>query len=66
MPRLNGRDVRNEILKVAPGVKILFMSGYTDDVIAQQGLLEQGADLVIKPVDATTLLRAVRAALDAR
>ena len=66
MLKMNGRDVRNEILKAAPGVKIIFVSGYTDDVIAQQGLLEKGTELIVKPVDPPALLRAVRAALDSR
>jgi len=64
MPKMNGRDVRSELLKAAPGVKILFMSGYTDDVIAKQGLLEPGTELVVKPVDPPSLLRSVRRALD--
>ena len=64
MPKMNGREVRDEILRLAPAVKILFMSGYTDEVIARQGLLEQGVGLIVKPVDPKIFLRSVRSALD--
>ena len=41
------------------------MSGYTDDVIAERGLLEEGIQLIVKPVDPAVSLSSVRAALDA-
>jgi PAS domain S-box-containing protein len=65
MPRRNGREVSEEIRRISPGVRIVFMSGYTDDVIAQRGLLAEGVRLIAKPVDPAVFLAGVRAALDA-
>ena len=66
MPKLNGREVCEAIRRVDPGVKTIFMSGYTDDVIARRGLLEEGIRLIVKPVDPDVFLASVRAALDKR
>jgi PAS domain S-box-containing protein len=66
MPKLNGREVSEEIGRIAPGVRTIFMSGYTDDVIARRGLLDEGIQLIVKPVAPAVFLAAVRAALDKR
>jgi hypothetical protein len=47
--QLNGRDLAHLIAEMKPGLKILFMSGYTADVIAHQGILEEGVSFVSKP-----------------
>jgi hypothetical protein len=44
--------------------KVLFMSGYDDDIIAHQGVIEPGTHLLQKPFVETDLLRAVRSVLD--
>jgi PAS domain S-box-containing protein len=64
MPLMGGK-VMSERLKTAyPGLKILFTSGYTDDAIAQHGLLEGGIAFLPKPYTSGLLARKVRATLD--
>jgi nitrogen-specific signal transduction histidine kinase/ActR/RegA family two-component response regulator len=64
MPKKSGDEVREEIVKISPAVKILFMSGYPADIIRQKGLLEEGAEIVLKPTPTAALLRKVREVLD--
>ena len=45
MPEMNGRELVDRILAIQPGLKCLFMSGYTADVIAHRGVLDQGREL---------------------
>jgi PAS domain S-box-containing protein len=66
MPRLEGRGLANQLLALRPDMKILFMSGYTDDVIVHREALTKGAMLVQKPFTKATLLRKVREALESR
>lgn len=49
MPEMNGRDLANQIEEAYPNLKILFMSGYTDNVIAHHGILEDGIQFIQKP-----------------
>jgi CheY-like chemotaxis protein len=61
-----GGKVMAEWLKSSfPNLKILYTSGYTDDVILQHGVLEQGVAFLPKPYTPATLARAVRELLDA-
>jgi PAS domain S-box-containing protein len=64
MPRLDGRELANQIVSFRPNLKVLYMSGYTDDVIVHRCVLTQGAALVQKPFTKSTLLRKVRDTLD--
>ncbi len=64
MPVMNGRALAQELTSARPSLRVVFMSGYTDDVIAHHGVLEPGERFVEKPASAAVLLRAVRAALD--
>jgi len=64
MPRLDGCELAKQLLALRPNTKILFMSGYTDDVIVHRQVLTQGAKLVQKPFTKTTLLHKVREALE--
>jgi len=65
MPRMGGK-VMAEWLKISyPGLKVLFTSGYTEDAIAQGGVLEKGIEFLAKPYTAETLARKVREFLDA-
>jgi PAS domain S-box-containing protein len=64
MPRKNGREVYSKISVFAPGIKALFLSGYTSDVMHQKGLLEQGFNFIMKPVPVNDLLRKIRSLLD--
>jgi CheY-like chemotaxis protein len=49
MPEMNGRVLAEEVKKTIPSVKVLFMSGYTANVIAHRGVLDQGVNFIQKP-----------------
>jgi len=48
-----------------PGLKVLFMSGYTDDMILHHGVLDAGVEFIQKPLTPDSLTRKVRQVLDA-
>ena len=64
MPEINGKDLRDKVVTLRPGVKVLFMSGYTADIIAHQGMLEEGVMVLQKPFSVNELATRVREALD--
>ena len=64
MPHMNGDEVAREIGRIAPQVKVLFMSGYTDDAIIERGVFESGIPLLEKPFSVHDLLHKVRVVLD--
>ncbi len=64
MPKKNGKEVYEEIKKVRPDIKAIFMSGYSSDILHKKGILEEGLDLIIKPIPPDELLRIVRGVLD--
>ena len=64
MPRKNGKEAYEEIVSLRPGVKVLYLSGYTADFIQSRGLSEEGIELVMKPVQPIELLRKVREVID--
>ena len=64
MPEMNGRDLAAEILSFQPKIRKLFMSGYTADVIARHGVLEEGVHFIQKPFSLGDLAAKVREALD--
>jgi two-component system, cell cycle sensor histidine kinase and response regulator CckA len=63
MPGMNGRTLAQELMAARPDLKVLYMSGYTDDVIAHSGVLESGTLLIEKPFTALALTERVREAL---
>jgi PAS domain S-box-containing protein len=63
MPGMNGRTLAEKLVAARPELRVLYMSGYTDDVIAHSGVLESGTLLIEKPFTALALLDRVRAAL---
>ncbi len=65
MPEMNGRDLAKSFLSLYPRAKRLFMSGYTADVIAHQGVLEEGVFFIQKPFSAQDLAAMVRRVLEA-
>jgi two-component system, cell cycle sensor histidine kinase and response regulator CckA len=63
MPEMNGRDLYTLIGSQRPGIRCLFMSGYTADVIAHHGVLEEGIHFLEKPFTMKTLAIAIRKTL---
>lgn len=64
MPKKNGREVYEEIRRLQPGIRVLFTSGYTSEVIRRQGLLDADLAFLSKPATPTELLRKLREVLD--
>jgi len=64
MPEMNGRDLANKMLSLQPNLKRLFMSGYTANVIADHGILDEGLHFIQKPFSRKDLTAKVREALD--
>jgi nitrogen-specific signal transduction histidine kinase/DNA-binding NarL/FixJ family response regulator len=65
MPGMNGRELAQRISEIRPNVKILYMSGYTENVIGHNGTLEAGVRLLQKPFNLRDLKSKVREVLDA-
>jgi PAS domain S-box-containing protein len=65
MPVMNGRDLYERVRQLVPGLRVVYMSGYTDDRIAQHGVLEEGIALVQKPFAFEILAQKIRDTLDA-
>ena len=66
MPRMSGRELAERVSARRPGIKVLFMSGYTDDAVMRHGVLGAEMALVQKPLMPQPLLQKVREILDAR
>jgi CheY-like chemotaxis protein len=65
MPGISGRELAERILTQHPGLKILFMSGYTENAIVHHGVLDAGLAFINKPFKFDTLIKKVREVLDA-
>lgn len=66
IPGVSGRELVNRILKHHPEIKVLFMSGYTDDSIVHQGVLDSDVEFLPKPFTHEELLKKVRDVLDGK
>ena len=64
MPEMNGRELAARLVEIRPGLRRLFMSGYTADVIASRGVLEEGVEFVQKPFTRKRLVARIRQVLD--
>lgn len=64
MPEMNGRDLAKNILSLYPHLRRLFMSGYTANVIAHHGVLDEGVNFINKPFSVNNLGVKVREILD--
>jgi PAS domain S-box-containing protein len=64
MPEMNGRDLAGQLIRLYPEIKLLFMSGYTADVIAHQGVLDEGVAFIQKPFSMAEMTEKVRKVLD--
>ena len=65
MPEMNGRQLARKLLSLYPRIKRLFMSGYTADIIAHHGVLDEGVHFIQKPFTYEVLTAKVRETLDA-
>jgi len=64
MPLMGGPELKKHLTTLWPNLKVLYMSGYTDDAIVQHGLLERGINFLQKPFNPKRLIRRVREVLD--
>ena len=64
MPELSGKEVADRLLELRPAMRILFMSGYTDEAIIQHGVLDANVDFIQKPFTWIALTRKVRDVLN--
>jgi PAS domain S-box-containing protein len=64
MPGMNGRELATRMLQTRPSLRVLFMSGYTDDAIVHQGVLDESANFIQKPFAPDGLAGRVREVLD--
>jgi len=64
MPGLSGPDLAKRLVDLRPSLKVIYMSGYTDDAIVQHGVLSPGIALLNKPFTSEALGRKIREALD--
>ena len=65
MPEMNGRELTGRLAGLRPGLKFLYTSGYSADIIEHHGVLDEGVHFVQKPFSLATLSAGVRRALDA-
>ena len=64
MPQMNGKDMVDRLRVMLPATKVLFVSGYTDDLLADQGIFQSGAAFLQKPFTAKLFAQKVREVLD--
>ncbi len=64
MPRASGKELARVLREKWPNLPVLYISGYTDDMVQQHGALEPGTRLLDKPLSEASFLRAVRESLD--
>ena len=64
MPEMNGRDLAHKLNSIFPEIRTLFMSGYTANVIAHQGVLDEGVNFIQKPLSMQELAYKIRTAMD--
>jgi two-component system cell cycle sensor histidine kinase/response regulator CckA len=65
LPMMSGRQLVERLTPLRPGIKVVFMSGYTDEAVIQHGLLDSGIAYLQKPLTPETLTRKVREVLEA-
>jgi FixJ family two-component response regulator len=64
MPGLNGRELGRRAQALRPGLPVLYMTGYSRNAVVHQGRLDEGVELLQKPVTQTQLAARIRAMLD--
>jgi CheY-like chemotaxis protein len=66
MPGMGGRELYERILQQRPKIKVLYMSGYTDNGIVRRGVLDPGTPFLQKPFSPISLARKVKEVLETR
>jgi len=66
MPEMNGKELKERIEQLKPNLKVMFMSGYTTDIIMHRGILEKDTHFLQKPFSVDSLVNKVRHVLDAQ
>ena len=64
MPQMGGKELKESIEAIKPGIKTLFMSGYTANVISHHGVLDKGMNFIQKPFTKDELARKIRRAIE--
>ena len=64
MPKKKGKEVYEEIKKMRPDIKTIFVSGYTEDIIHTKDIIKQNLNFISKPISPNNLLRKIREVLD--
>jgi len=65
MPRMSGRQLADELRRDMPEIKVLYVSGYNDDPVVHQAMLENGTAFLQKPFTPSVLTRKLREVLEA-
>jgi two-component system cell cycle sensor histidine kinase/response regulator CckA len=64
MPKKNGKKMFEEIKRIRPDVKVIFITGYAPDIMHKKGMNDEGVDFITKPFKKNELLRKIREVLD--
>jgi DNA-binding NtrC family response regulator len=64
MPNCQGPEIAGQLVKIQPGLKVVFMSGYTADAVARHGFVEDGVNFLQKPFSLKDLAEVLKNALD--
>jgi len=65
MPQMSGPELARQVLRLRPGTRVVYMSGYTDDALGHHGVLDPDIILLPKPFTPESLMHHLRLALDA-